>query len=100
MKEFIDNNYYSIVYSSFFALTVVFAFLINSLFLKFSRTLGIRNNYDGTIIRWGALSKPAMGGISFYIVFLISVASYSFFFNPNHVLHNAQFVGLLLSMAL
>jgi len=100
MENFIDNNYYSIVYSTFFALTVVFSFLINSLFLKFSRTLGIRNNYDGTIIRWGALSKPAMGGISFYIVFLISVASYSFFFNPKHVLHNAQFVGLLLSMAL
>lgn len=100
MENFIDNNYYSIVYSTFFLFTVVFSFLINSLFLKFSKTLGIRNNYDGTIIRWGALSKPAMGGISFYIVFLISVASYSFFFNPNHVLHNAQFVGLLLSMAL
>jgi len=100
MENFIENNYYSIVYSSFFTLTVIFAFLINSLFLKFSKTLGIRNNYDGTIIRWGALSKPAMGGISFYIVFLISVASYSFFFNPKHVLHNAQFVGLLLSMAL
>lgn len=100
MENFIENNYYSIVYSSFFALTVVFSFLINSLFLRFSKTLGIRNYYDGTVIRWGPLSKPAMGGISFYIVFLISVASYSFFFNPNHVLHNAQFVGLLLSMAL
>lgn len=100
MENFIENNYYSIVYSSFFTLTVVFSFLINSLFLRFSKTLGIRNYQDGTVIRWGPLSKPAMGGISFYIVFLISVASYSFFFNPNHVLHNAQFVGLLLSMAL
>lgn len=100
METFIDSNYYSIVYSSFFALTVVFSFLINSLFLRFSRTLGMKNYQDDTIIRWGALSKPAMGGISFYIVFLISVASYSFFFNPQHVLHNSQFVGLLLSMAL
>jgi UDP-GlcNAc:undecaprenyl-phosphate GlcNAc-1-phosphate transferase len=100
MEELFGQNYHLIVYAAFFISAVVFSFLINRLFLKFSSTLGIRNFDDGTIIRWGARSKPAMGGISFYIIFLISVASYSIFFHPEHVLYNEMFIGLLLSMAL
>ncbi|MFI5217900.1 MAG: MraY family glycosyltransferase [Bacteroidia bacterium] len=73
---------------------------MNSLFLRFFSTLGIRNQNDGTIIRWGAQSKPAIGGLSFYILFLISVASYSFFFKPTQVFYNMQFVGLLIAMAI
>jgi UDP-GlcNAc:undecaprenyl-phosphate GlcNAc-1-phosphate transferase len=73
---------------------------MNNLFLRFFKTLGIRNNHDGTIIRWGALSKPAVGGITFYILFLLAVASYSVFFSPSQVFYNTKFVGLLLSMAL
>lgn len=62
--------------------------------------MGIRNNHDGTIIRWGTLSKPSVGGLSFYISFLLSVACYSVFFSPSHVFYNTSFIGLLLSMAL
>ncbi|HNT81078.1 MAG TPA: MraY family glycosyltransferase, partial [Bacteroidia bacterium] len=99
MKEFFSNNYYSVVYCTYFAAAVVFSFLIYSLLLRFVKTLGIRNNDDGTIIRWGSMSKPAIGGIGFYIVFLLSVASYSTFFASNETLHNSSFIGLLLSMA-
>ena len=59
-----------------------------------------QNTNDGTIIRWGTMSKPAVGGITFYIVFLLAVASYSIFFSPSQVFYNTKFVGLLLSMAL
>jgi len=100
MQSFIQENYYAIVYSTFFVSSVVFSFLINTLFLRFFKTLGIRNKNDGTIIRWGALSKPAVGGISFYILFLLAVASYSFFFNPSQAFYNSKFVGILLAMAL
>ncbi|MEO8146189.1 MAG: MraY family glycosyltransferase [Bacteroidia bacterium] len=64
--------------------------------------MGTKNNSEGTIIRWGTTSKPAIGGISFYILFLASVASYSVFFTPIEAAqnYNPQFVGLLLSMAL
>ena len=48
----------------------IFSFLINNLFLKFVKTLGIRNQ-DDTVIRWGSQSKPAVGGFSFYIIFLL-----------------------------
>src|SRR6187399_460887 len=100
MDQLIQENYHLIVYSAFFLSSVVFSFIMNNLFLRFFKTLGIRNNDDGTIIRWGALSKPSVGGISFYILFLLSVASYSIFFSPSQVFYNTKFIGLLLSMAL
>ena len=65
----VSENYYFAVYGLFFGLSIMFSFLINSLFLKFVRTLGMRN-HDDTIIRWGSQSKPAVGGFSFYIIFL------------------------------
>ncbi len=100
MDQLIQQHYHLIVYSSFFISSVVFSFLMNNLFLRFFKTLGIRNNNDGTIIRWGTISKPAVGGITFYILFLLSVASYSVFFSPSQVFYNTKFIGLLLAMAL
>ena len=96
------NQHYILLYGVYFLFSIVFSFLINRLFLKFSNTLGTKNNNEGNIIRWSSTSKPAMGGISFYILFLASVASYSVFFAPEETAlnYNPKFVGLLLSMAL
>ncbi len=95
-----EGSYYILVYNTFFICAIVFALLINTLFLRFAKTMGIRNNNDGTIIRWGTQSKPAFGGISFYIVFLLTITAYSFFFNPNQVMLNKEFVALLLSVTI
>jgi UDP-GlcNAc:undecaprenyl-phosphate/decaprenyl-phosphate GlcNAc-1-phosphate transferase len=100
MDKLLHQHYHLFIYSVFFLSSVVFSFLMNNLFLRFFKTLGIRNNNDGTIIRWGALSKPSVGGITFYILFLLSVACYSVFFSPSQVFYNTKFIGLLLSMAL
>jgi UDP-GlcNAc:undecaprenyl-phosphate GlcNAc-1-phosphate transferase len=81
-------------YLIFLAAAFIFSFLINSLFLRFSKTLGIRDKNE-TVIRWASTSKPAFGGISFYIVFLLSFASYSMFFEAHEVLLNKKIVGLL-----
>ena len=64
--------------------SIIFSFLINRLFLKFVRTLGIRNQ-DDTVIPSGSQSKPAVGGFSFYIIYLLSVIAYSIFFDSNQV---------------
>lgn len=100
MTTLLHEYYHQMIYAAFFISCVVFGFMLNYLFLKFFKTLGIRNNEDGTIIRWGTMSKPAVGGISFYILFLLSVGSYSIFFSPSQVFYNTKFIGLLLSMAL
>jgi UDP-GlcNAc:undecaprenyl-phosphate/decaprenyl-phosphate GlcNAc-1-phosphate transferase len=59
-----------LTYLLLFAGSFIFSLLINSLLLKFARTLGIRNNPE-IQIRWSATVKPALGGISFYLIFLI-----------------------------
>ena len=94
-----SNNYHITVFGVFFLLSIVFSFLINRLFLKFVRTLGIKNQ-DDTIIRWGTQSKPAVGGFSFYIVFLSSIIAYSIFFDSNQVFLSKQFIGILLASML
>lgn len=66
----------------------------NSLLLKFSRTLGIRNKNDVSI-RWSNESKPSLGGVSFFIVFLFSAITYSIVFNEENIFHNKQYVGLM-----
>jgi len=92
-------NYFLLVYGSFFILSIIFSLLINKLFLNFVRTLGIRNR-DETIIRWSSLSKPALGGFSFYIIFLLAIVSFSIFFDTNKVFLNKEFIGMLLATML
>ncbi|MFH0866011.1 MAG: MraY family glycosyltransferase [Bacteroidota bacterium] len=86
-------------YVIFFAACLVFSFLINSLFIKFIRTLGIRNKEE-MVIRWSSQSKPAIGGISFYIIFLLSIIAYSFFVDRSQYFLNLQFIGVLFASTL
>jgi UDP-GlcNAc:undecaprenyl-phosphate/decaprenyl-phosphate GlcNAc-1-phosphate transferase len=52
-------------------LNVFLSIIVNGLLLKFSRNLGIRSHQEFTI-RWSAQAKPSIGGISFFIGFLVS----------------------------
>jgi UDP-GlcNAc:undecaprenyl-phosphate GlcNAc-1-phosphate transferase len=60
-----------LLYILMFSCTLIFSALINNIFLKFAKTLGIRKN-EGVQIRWSPTAKPALGGISFYVIFLIT----------------------------
>ncbi len=92
-----DTVYLLIVYSSFFVCTFLLSFLINRLFLKFASNLGIRNQSE-TFIRWSVQAKPSLGGISFFLIFLISVACYPFFFEQQrNELLNIKLLGILSS---
>ncbi len=76
------------------------AYVINILLLRFSRSLGIRNKND-VMIRWSNESKPSLGGVSFFVVFIFSAIAYSIIFNdaPN-VFQNIQYVGLFIAGSL
>jgi UDP-GlcNAc:undecaprenyl-phosphate GlcNAc-1-phosphate transferase len=50
----------------------------NKLLLQFSHNLGIRNKND-VVIRWSNQSKPSLGGVSFFVVFVFSTMSYIMF---------------------
>ncbi len=67
-------------YSLFFIAVVFFTIVINSILLRFSRTLGIRDKDQQHMIRWSPVHKPSLGGITFFIAFLISISAYSVLF--------------------
>jgi UDP-GlcNAc:undecaprenyl-phosphate GlcNAc-1-phosphate transferase len=70
-----------LIYSGLFFTALVFSLLVNSLFMRFARTLGIRES-ERMLVRWSSTSKPAFGGIGFYILFLASFTLHGVIF-PN-----------------
>jgi UDP-GlcNAc:undecaprenyl-phosphate/decaprenyl-phosphate GlcNAc-1-phosphate transferase len=91
---------YYLLYSVFFVLAVLFSTMINGLFLKFSRTLGIRQAENQNLVRWASTAKPSVGGFSFYILFLISVSVYAIFRFSGQDEFNLPLVGLILACSL
>lgn len=87
------NNDLVLVYSGYFICSIVLAFLLNALFLRFTRTMGVRANPE--MVRWSSTSKPAVGGISFYVMFLLSVACYAVFFPYSFIPLNKELLGIL-----
>lgn len=77
---------------------IIFSFLINRILLRFIKTLGTRNTDH--LERWSSQSKPAIGGISFYIIFLFTIISFSILFDPEVFFQNQAFLGLLLATSL
>ena len=81
----------------FFTGMFFFSVLINSILLKFSKTLGIRNNPEQQI-RWSSTVKPAVGGISFFIIFLFSFLIIGILMSDfNAYMTNSKMIGLLIS---
>jgi UDP-GlcNAc:undecaprenyl-phosphate/decaprenyl-phosphate GlcNAc-1-phosphate transferase len=75
-----------------------FAILINGLLVKFSGNLGTRNNTNNQI-RWNVQEKPSFGGISFFIIFLISISGLSFVFENSSLFHNIRLLGIFVATA-
>ncbi len=88
------NNWLYILLGAYFVGAIILSALINRLFLKFASSLGIRNASEATI-RWSPQVKPALGGISFYLIFLISIAIYPILFEQQQTLFNKQILGIL-----
>ena len=73
---------------------ILFSLIINTILLKFATNLGIREHNE-TTIRWNPTVKPALGGISFYISFLIATTCYGIFFDHVNIFKNHETLGLL-----
>lgn len=80
---------------AFCCVGIIISMVINSLLLRFSKSLGIRNNND-VVIRWSNQSKPSLGGVSLYIVFLFSAIGFSIVFSEDEsIFKNTEYIGLL-----
>lgn len=62
--------------------TFILSVLVNSILLKFAQTLGIRNRQaNANQIRWASSFRPSIGGISFFVIFLLTFIIFSFISN-------------------
>lgn len=93
-----DSEYRILIYGSYFLGSIAFVVLINFIFLRFAQNLGIRTKVENDD-RWSHQPKPAFGGISFYIIFLLSFTSYAIFFRTVEAFPNTVMFGLIAATA-
>lgn len=91
-----ESNQLIILYIFFFLGMTAFALLINSILFRFVKTLGTKNQ-SGAIVRWSEQTKPAIGGLAFYIIFLISIVSYAIIFDPGFIFTSSPILGLFVA---
>lgn len=84
----------------YFIIAASVSFLINYLLLKFSFNLGSRNNIAFKQVRWSSHVKPSVGGISFFIVFLISIAIIGLIPKEQNFVMDKQMVGIMAASTL
>lgn len=89
-----ENQYIFITYSIFSIGMVIFNLTINKILLKFITNLGIRGK-EQPIVRWSNVSKPAIGGISFYLSFLLSTACFSILFPSSPLLYDIKSLSII-----
>ena len=87
-----ENFSQAILYIIFWGAMLFLSITTNGLLLKFSFNLGAKN--ESQQVRWASTAKPAFGGVTFYILFLISVVFCSIFFSGEQFLNNWEFLGL------
>lgn len=87
------TRYHILIYAGYLISAIFIAFVLNVILLRFARTLGIRSTTEP--IRWSSEYKPALGGISFFLLFLLSVACYPVLFPYRFIHLDTQLLGTL-----
>jgi len=90
----------SIFLISYFFIATALSLAINYLLLKFSFNLGSRNNLVFKQVRWTAHVKPSIGGISFFIIFLLSWGIYGFISQERGIVPDRQIIGIVAATSL
>jgi UDP-GlcNAc:undecaprenyl-phosphate GlcNAc-1-phosphate transferase len=97
---FFELKYSVLFLITFFVVSMFFSFLINWLFLRLSFNLGTRNNAELQQERWSAKIKPAIGGMSFFIVFLISISIIGILPRENPLFLDKHLMGIMAASSL
>ena len=92
------NLNFHFILTTIFIVCFVFSLLINYILLKFAQTLGMRNG-DSQQVRWNPESKPSLGGISFYVVFLFAFI-FTIILPHKSSGFNIQVIGILMAATL
>jgi len=86
----------------FFSIFCFFlSFMLNWLLLRFSKNLGVRNNSELNQVRWKTEVKPSLGGLSFFLVFLICIAVSGFISETEDFFkYNQKLLGIMAATTL
>ncbi|MCS6934574.1 MAG: undecaprenyl/decaprenyl-phosphate alpha-N-acetylglucosaminyl 1-phosphate transferase [Chitinophagales bacterium] len=95
-----NNIQLAVLLVTYYIVCTLFSFLINWLFLKFSFTLGTRNVAAVNQVRWSTNVKPAIGGISFFIIFLVSISVVGALPRADATFFDKQLIGIIASACL
>lgn len=94
--SYFQNNILLFVVISI-SITFLLSLVFNSILLKFSQTLGVRQQSNSKEIRWNPSVRPSVGGISFFVIFLISFILLNFI---DHLLplqyNNLKIIGVFI----
>lgn len=92
--QFFENNILLFIVS-IIGITFVFSVIVNSILLKFTQTLGVRQQQNHKEIRWSPTVRPSVGGISFFVIFLCTFIILNFINNflPLHY-SNLKIIGV------
>lgn len=93
------DNISLLIFLFFAAGGFALSFVVNIVLLRFAKNLGMRSQEE-FLVRWSSVSKPSLGGISFFITFLISLLGYAIAFGAVDVFQNKPLLGLLLGSCL
>ncbi len=93
------NLSFHFILTTIFIVCFVFSLLINYILLRFAQTLGMRNREAQQQVRWNPDSKPSLGGISFYVVFLFAFI-FTIILPHKNAGFNIQIIGILMSATL
>lgn len=89
-----------VFFISYFFISILLSLAINYLLLKFSFNLGSRNNLAFKQVRWTAHVKPSIGGISFFIIFLLSWGVYGFITQEKSLVPDKHILGIVAATSL
>jgi UDP-GlcNAc:undecaprenyl-phosphate/decaprenyl-phosphate GlcNAc-1-phosphate transferase len=92
------NFSFQFLVTTLFFVCFGFSLLINYILLRFAQNLGSRNKNDHQV-RWNPNIKPSLGGISFYLVFLLSFI-FTVLFPGKAIGFNIQIIGILIASTL
>ncbi|PBQ33797.1 hypothetical protein CNR22_19085 [Sphingobacteriaceae bacterium] len=93
------NLSFHFILTTIFMVCFVFSLLINYILLRFAQTLGMRNREIQQQVRWNPDSKPSLGGISFYVVFLFAFI-FTIILPHQNAGFNIQIIGILMAATL
>lgn len=85
---------FSVILLTFFTYTLFISLLLHRFFVIRAERYKIKKA-NATAERWSSQSKPILGGITFYAIFLFSIVNYFLFFSIDQLLQ-PEIIGTLL----